>query len=156
MLAAYHGHADLVKLLIEHGADPNRVNDRGQSPLAGAVFKKEDAVIEVCVNIPSPPRICLCIEYLFSFGLYAKKGTNRLWSKAALTRIMGNQPPWSVSPCFSRKMYGRPSLRQRPAEARESRRRLLYNYEEFFGSEIKFSLMIFLHERITVKGFVKP
>ncbi|UKZ87402.1 uncharacterized protein TrAFT101_003207 [Trichoderma asperellum] len=46
MLAAYHGHADLVKLLIEHGADPNRVNDRGQSPLAGAVFKKEDAVIE--------------------------------------------------------------------------------------------------------------
>jgi ankyrin repeat protein len=51
MLAAYHGHAELVKLLIEHGADPNRVNDRGQSPLAGAVFKKEDAVIEVCVNV---------------------------------------------------------------------------------------------------------
>ena len=47
MLAAYHGHADLVKLLAEHGADPNRQNDRGQSPLAGAVFKKEDQVIEV-------------------------------------------------------------------------------------------------------------
>lgn len=47
MLAAYHGHADLVKLLIQHGADPNRINDRGQSPLAGAVFKKEDRVIEV-------------------------------------------------------------------------------------------------------------
>lgn len=47
MLAAYHGHADIVKLLIQHGADPNRINDRGQSPLAGAVFKKEDAVIEV-------------------------------------------------------------------------------------------------------------
>ncbi|KAK7969962.1 hypothetical protein PG988_009035 [Apiospora saccharicola] len=46
MLAAYHGHADLVELLIQHGADPNRVNDRGQSPLAGAVFKKEDIVIE--------------------------------------------------------------------------------------------------------------
>lgn len=46
MLAAYHGHADLVKLLIQHGADPNRVNDRGQSPLAGAVFKQEDKVIE--------------------------------------------------------------------------------------------------------------
>lgn len=47
MLAAYHGHADLVKLLMEHGADPNRLNDRGQSPVAGAVFKKEDAVVEV-------------------------------------------------------------------------------------------------------------
>lgn len=47
MLAAYHGHAELVTLLIQHGADPNRLNDRGQSPLAGAVFKKEDDVINV-------------------------------------------------------------------------------------------------------------
>lgn len=47
MLAAYHGHADLVKFLVQHGADPNRLNDRQQSPLAGAVFKKEDDVIEV-------------------------------------------------------------------------------------------------------------
>lgn len=47
MLAAYYGHAELVRLLIQHGADPNRLNDRGQSPLAGAVFKKEDAVIDV-------------------------------------------------------------------------------------------------------------
>ncbi|KAF4437036.1 ankyrin [Fusarium acutatum] len=47
MLAAYHGHSDLVKVLIQHGADPNRLNDRGQSPLAGAVFKKEDAVIQL-------------------------------------------------------------------------------------------------------------
>lgn len=54
MLAAYHGHAPLVKLLLDHGADPNRVNDRGQSPLAGAVFKGEDAVVEVCL-----PHLCL-------------------------------------------------------------------------------------------------
>ena len=53
MLAAYHGHAPLVKLLISHGADPNSLNDRGQSPLAGAVFKKEDEVVEV-FEIPTP------------------------------------------------------------------------------------------------------
>lgn len=47
MLAAYHGHGALVKLLIQHGADPNSLNDRGQSPLAGAVFKNEPEVIEV-------------------------------------------------------------------------------------------------------------
>lgn len=47
MLAAYHGHADIVTFLLQHGADPNRLNDRRQSPLAGAVFKKEDDVIEV-------------------------------------------------------------------------------------------------------------
>jgi len=47
MLASYHGHAQLVQLLLQYGADPNRVNDRGQSILAGAVFKGEDSVIEV-------------------------------------------------------------------------------------------------------------
>lgn len=45
MLAAYAGHPSLVSLLLTHGANPNRLNDRGQSPLAGAVFKKEDDVI---------------------------------------------------------------------------------------------------------------
>ena len=43
MLAAYYGHADTVECLCRHGADVNRLNDRGQSPLAGAVFKDEDA-----------------------------------------------------------------------------------------------------------------
>lgn len=47
MLAAYHGHAPLVKLLLQHGASPNSLNDRGQSPLAGAVFKNEKEVVEV-------------------------------------------------------------------------------------------------------------
>ncbi|KAL2210801.1 hypothetical protein CC79DRAFT_1331198 [Sarocladium strictum] len=55
MLAAYHGHAGLVKLLIQHGADPNRLNDRGQSPLAGAVFKKEDAVIDTLLEGGADP-----------------------------------------------------------------------------------------------------
>ncbi|KAK8922471.1 hypothetical protein H634G_00588 [Metarhizium anisopliae BRIP 53293] len=53
MLAAYYGHAELVRLLIQHGADPNRLNDKNQSPLAGAVFKKEDAVIEASCYICS-------------------------------------------------------------------------------------------------------
>lgn len=55
MLAAYHGHAGLVKLLLQHGADPNRLNDRGQSPLAGVVFKKEPAVIEVLLEGGADP-----------------------------------------------------------------------------------------------------
>jgi ankyrin repeat protein len=50
MLAAYHGHAPLVRLLIQHGANPNSLNDRGQSPLAGAVFKNEADVIEVSLR----------------------------------------------------------------------------------------------------------
>ena len=46
MLAAYHGHAQLVSLLLSHGANPNSLNDRGQSPLAGAVFKNEADVVD--------------------------------------------------------------------------------------------------------------
>ncbi|KAI1826617.1 hypothetical protein F4861DRAFT_536928 [Xylaria intraflava] len=51
-LAAYHGHADLVRLLIQNGGDPNRLNDRGQSPIAGVVFK-EDAVIDAPLDLSS-------------------------------------------------------------------------------------------------------
>ena len=46
MLAAYHGHAATVAALLARGADPDRPNDRGQTPLAGAVFKGEQEVID--------------------------------------------------------------------------------------------------------------
>jgi len=55
MLAAYHGHAGAVTRLVELGADVNRLNDRGQSPLAGAVFKGEDFVVSVLVDAGADP-----------------------------------------------------------------------------------------------------
>ena len=36
MLAAYHGHADTVRMLVELGADVDQRNGRDQSPVAGA------------------------------------------------------------------------------------------------------------------------
>lgn len=86
MLAAYHGHADLVRLLIQHGADPNRLNDRGQSPLAGAVFKKEDAVIEVgpSAAAPSPP------------AMLTPRNGLRSCSRPAQTPNTAAPAPWSA------------------------------------------------------------
>lgn len=55
MLAAYHGHADTVRMLQERGADPNALNDRGQSPLAGAVFKGWEEVVRVLVDGGADP-----------------------------------------------------------------------------------------------------
>jgi ankyrin repeat protein len=56
MLAAYHGHADLVTALLARGADPGRANDRGQTPLAGAVFKAEDEVVRALLAGGADPR----------------------------------------------------------------------------------------------------
>jgi uncharacterized protein len=57
MLASYHGHAALARLLIQHGADPNRLNDRGQSILAGVVFKNEPELIDILLEAGADPEI---------------------------------------------------------------------------------------------------
>lgn len=55
MLAAYHGHAGLVGELARRGADVNRPNDRGQTPLAGAIFKAEPEVVAVLLEHDADP-----------------------------------------------------------------------------------------------------
>ncbi len=50
MLASYHGHLPATKLLLSHGADPNRLNDRKQSPLSGAVFNGEEEIVEALLE----------------------------------------------------------------------------------------------------------
>jgi hypothetical protein len=55
MLAAYHGHAALVTGLAERGADVNRANDRGQTPLAGAVFKDTPDVVSALMAVGADP-----------------------------------------------------------------------------------------------------
>ncbi len=55
MLAAYHGHASTVGLLAAQGADVDRLNDRGQSPLAGAVFKDEQDVVRTLLEAGADP-----------------------------------------------------------------------------------------------------
>ncbi|MCK0111010.1 ankyrin repeat domain-containing protein [Ornithinimicrobium sp. F0845] len=57
MLAAYHGHAELVRELGRRGADVDRLNDRGQSPLAGAVFKGEPAVVAALLEHGADPDV---------------------------------------------------------------------------------------------------
>lgn len=55
MLAAYHGHADTVRLILAHGGDANTANDRGQTPLAGAVFKGYTDVSQVLLEAGADP-----------------------------------------------------------------------------------------------------
>ena len=50
MLAAYHGHRDAARVLLENGADPQLRNDKGQTPLAGAAFKGDLAMIKLLLE----------------------------------------------------------------------------------------------------------
>ena len=56
MLAAYNGRASTVRLLHSKGADLNRCNDNGQSPLAGAIFKNESETIKALIELGADPR----------------------------------------------------------------------------------------------------
>ncbi|MEV7646449.1 ankyrin repeat domain-containing protein [Arthrobacter sp. NPDC089319] len=45
MLASYHGQEETLDMLLARGANPDIRNVRDQSPIAGALFKGEDAVV---------------------------------------------------------------------------------------------------------------
>ncbi|MDP9376528.1 MAG: ankyrin repeat domain-containing protein [Actinomycetota bacterium] len=50
ILAAYHDHAETVRMLLEHGADANRVNDRGQTALGAAVFRQSTPSVKLLLD----------------------------------------------------------------------------------------------------------
>lgn len=50
MLAAYHGHAGTVRMLLGRGASPDTRNARDQSPVAGALFKGAEEAVQVLVG----------------------------------------------------------------------------------------------------------
>ena len=39
LLVSYHGHLETARMLLKRGADVDRRNDRGQTPLGGVAFK---------------------------------------------------------------------------------------------------------------------
>ena len=55
MLASYYGHESAVAALIARGADVDRHNNRGQTPLAGAVFKNDTTIIELLLSVDADP-----------------------------------------------------------------------------------------------------
>ncbi|KAG6911879.1 hypothetical protein DXG01_000126 [Tephrocybe rancida] len=50
------GQTELTKELLKRGADPNRLNDLGQSIVAGAVFKAYDDIVRALVEKGADPR----------------------------------------------------------------------------------------------------
>jgi ankyrin repeat protein len=46
ILAAYHQRLDTVHLLLEFGADVERINDNGQTALGSAVFRQDEGIVK--------------------------------------------------------------------------------------------------------------
>jgi uncharacterized protein len=76
MLAAYCGHEGAVVALIERGADVDRHNNRGQTPLAGAVFKNETTIMELLLRAGADPLA----------GSPSALETSRFFGKAQIAR----------------------------------------------------------------------
>jgi ankyrin repeat protein len=57
LLAAYHRHGDVVRTLLERGADHARVNDRGQTALAAAVFRQDRGIVTDLLRAGADPAL---------------------------------------------------------------------------------------------------
>ena len=57
MLSSYAGHTSLTHALLQKGAEPNIINDLGQSILAGAVFKAHDEIVRLLMEGGADPRM---------------------------------------------------------------------------------------------------
>jgi ankyrin repeat protein len=70
MLAAYAGHTELAEGLLDRGGDPNRINDLGQSIVAGAVFKAHNDIVHALMNKGADPRLGTpnAIQAAYMFG----------------------------------------------------------------------------------------
>lgn len=55
ILAAYHRNAELVRTLLERGADHARVNDMGQTALAAAVFRQHEGIVTDLLRAGADP-----------------------------------------------------------------------------------------------------
>jgi ankyrin repeat protein len=55
MLAAYHDHPTTTQMLLDYGAEADRPNDRGQTPLAGVAFKGYTQVAKILLQAEANP-----------------------------------------------------------------------------------------------------
>ena len=69
----------------QRGADPDRANDRGQTPLAGAVFKGEDEVVRALAAGGADPHA----------GTPSAVATARMFERTDLLELLGavDDPP---------------------------------------------------------------
>ncbi len=77
MLAAYNGHRALVEDLLGRGLAVDQANDRGQTPLAGAVFKGYGDVARLLTEAGADP----------DAGTPSARATAEMFARTELTAL---------------------------------------------------------------------
>ncbi|MGI4893863.1 MAG: ankyrin repeat domain-containing protein [Janthinobacterium lividum] len=57
ILAAYHVHLDTVRALLARGVDVDRVNDKGQTAIGAAVFRRAGEVVTALLDAGADPAL---------------------------------------------------------------------------------------------------
>lgn len=73
MLAAYHGHQELVSYLLQIGANPNSIDGSGNTILMGAAFKGHLAIVRELVENGADvrmrnPKGQVALDFALMFG----------------------------------------------------------------------------------------
>jgi len=55
MVAADNGHRQVVRTLVAHGADLNRLNRHGHTPLTCAVLSRQSSVVRLLIRLGADP-----------------------------------------------------------------------------------------------------
>lgn len=55
ILAAYHSHPEAVRVLLTRNADPDRVNDNGQTALGAAIVRKSVESVTALLDAGADP-----------------------------------------------------------------------------------------------------
>jgi ankyrin repeat protein len=68
-----------VQLILHHGGDANAANDRGQTPLAGAVFKGYSDVARVLLDAGADP----------DAGTPSARAAAQMFARADILELLG-------------------------------------------------------------------
>ncbi len=78
LLAAYYAHGHTVAALLERGADHSRLNDKGQTALAAAVFKQATDAVQHLLAAGADPDL----------GEMTARMTAQFFGLSAMTQLM--------------------------------------------------------------------
>ena len=83
MLASYRDSEECVRLLIKHGADIDKPNDRGHTPLAGVCFKGHANIAKILLDAGANPQ-----GFEGSGGALSPINTALIFRRKAILRLL--------------------------------------------------------------------